>query len=90
MTGSKFMSIGVPQCKIRILDSINFSPMALEKFPDSFRLTEMAKGYFPHLFNTMENQNTSLPSLPDVKYYKPGGMKNDKEQNSCNGMKTKF
>jgi ribosomal protein S18 len=26
----------------------------------------------------MENQNTSLPSLPDVKYYKPGGMKNDK------------
>ena len=78
MTGSKFMSIGVPQCKIRILDSINFSPMALEKFPDSFGLTEMTKGYFPHLFNTMENQNTSLPSLPDVKYYKPGGMTNNK------------
>jgi hypothetical protein len=87
MTGSKFMSIDVPQCKIRILDSIHFLPMALEKLPDSFGLTEMAKGYFPHLFNTMENQNTSLPNLPDVEYYNPGGRKATKEQNSCNGMK---
>jgi hypothetical protein len=47
----------------------------------------MAKGYFPHLFNTMENQNTSLPNLPDVEYYKLGGRKATKEQNSCNGMK---
>ena len=45
MTGSKFISIDVPQCKIRILDSINVLPMALEKLPDSFGLTEMAKGY---------------------------------------------
>ena len=78
MTVSKCMSIDVPQCKIRILDSFNFLPMALEKLPDSFGLTEMAKGYFPHLFNTKENQNTSLPTLPDVKYYNPGGMKSDK------------
>ena len=78
MTVSKFMSIDVPQCKIRILDSFNFLPMALEKLLDSFGLTEMAKEYFPHLFNTKENQNTSLPTLPDVKYYNPGGMKSDK------------
>ena len=78
MTGSKFMSIDVPQCKIRILDSINFLPMGLEKFLDSFGLAEMAKGYFPHLFNTKGNQNTSLPCLLDVKYYNPDGMKSDK------------
>ena len=29
----------------------------------------MHKGYFPHLFNTPENQNKIFESHPDVDYY---------------------
>ncbi|CAG2214664.1 unnamed protein product [Mytilus edulis] len=78
VTGSKFMSIDVPQCNIRFIDSINFLPMALDKFPKTFGLKEMVKGYFPHLFNTQENQHTDLPNLPDLKFYNPDGMTRDK------------
>ena len=29
----------------------------LRDFPKTFRLTELSKGYFPHKFNTDDNQN---------------------------------
>ena len=35
----------------------------------------MAKGYFPHLFNTEANQNAVLPGLPQAQFYNPDGMK---------------
>jgi hypothetical protein len=31
--------------------------MALAKLPKCFDLIELRKGYFPHFFNTLENQN---------------------------------
>lgn len=70
MNGSKFMSIEVPHLKMKFIDSLNFIPMhmALSKIP------RLAKGYFPHLFNTRDNQQTILDCLPDMKYYNPGGM----------------
>ena len=40
---------------IRLLDSLNFLNMLLSQLPKSFGLVEMNKGYFPHLYNTQEN-----------------------------------
>ncbi|CAC5359404.1 unnamed protein product [Mytilus coruscus] len=53
---------------IRVLDSLNFLPMKLSKIPKAFGLKELKKGYFPHFFNTMDNQNYIGP-YPDIKYY---------------------
>ena len=80
-TGSKFMSIEVQQCNMRFLDSLNFLPMALAELPEAFGITELAKGFFPHLFNRKEFQNTTLPRLPEMKYYNPGGMKPGNRKN---------
>lgn len=74
-TGSKYMSIVVPVCKIKFIDSLNFIPMALADMPKAFGETELAKGYFPHLYNTKENQSSVLQHLPDIKYYNPDSMK---------------
>ena len=65
-TGSKYMSIEVPVCKIRFIYSLNFIPMPLADMPKFFGETELTKGYFPHLFNRCENQSVVLPHLPDV------------------------
>lgn len=72
MRGSKIllMSIG----SIKFIDSLNYFPMPLAELPKAFGLTALKKGYFPHLFNTMSNQNYVGP-MPDVSYYSPGTMK---------------
>jgi len=54
-------------------DSLCFLNMPLAAFPDTFGLTEMKKGYFPHAFNTPENQNYR-GRLPDKDYYDPEKM----------------
>jgi len=74
-TGSKYISINVPVCKIRMIDSLNFMPMPLSDLPGAFGEMELAKGYFPHLFNRKENQHVKLPHLPDLRYYTPDSMK---------------
>lgn len=73
MNGSKFMSIDVPHLKMKFIDSLNFIQMALSKLPKAFNLSELTKGYFPHLFNKCENQNIILNRLPDINCYNPGG-----------------
>ena len=50
--------------------------MKLAAFPKTFGLTELQKGYFPHLFNRAENQDYVGP-LPDSKFYDPDGMSTD-------------
>ena len=55
LNGSKILVIRF--ANITIKDSINFLPMGLAKLPKCFELTELKKGYFPHYFNTPENQN---------------------------------
>ena len=72
--GAKIMSLTVPHCKIKMIDSINFLPMALAKLPQMFGFTELKKGYFPHLFNTKENQSVMMYTLPDISYYTPDSM----------------
>ncbi|CAC5384163.1 unnamed protein product [Mytilus coruscus] len=76
-SGAKNMSVEVPACNIRMIDSINFLPSALSKLPKMFGLDELQKGYFPHFFNRQENQAVVLEHLPDIKYYNPDGMKVD-------------
>ncbi|GFT84279.1 DNA_pol_B_2 domain-containing protein [Trichonephila clavipes] len=53
---------------IKFTDSINFTLIPLRDFPKTFGLTELAKGYFPHLFNTVENQNY-IGKYPHEDYY---------------------
>ena len=36
--------------RIKFIDSLNFIPMALAKFPKTFGQDELCKGYFPHFF----------------------------------------
>ena len=67
LSGSKIITITVK--KLKIIDSFNFIPMSLAKFPQTFHLTELHKGYFPHLFNTIENQNQIFNSYPAVELY---------------------
>ncbi|KAL5010933.1 hypothetical protein ScPMuIL_013238 [Solemya velum] len=74
-SGSKYMSIKIPVCKMRFIDSLNFIPMALAGMPKAFGESKLAKGYFPHMFNRKENQRAFLEHLPDLKYYHPDGMK---------------
>lgn len=58
---------------VRFIDSISFFQMSLAKFPDTFGLLELKKGYFPHLFNTPYHQ-TYVGTLPDVEHYMPDSM----------------
>ena len=55
--GAKSLSLKVPNWGIKFIDSLNFIPMALAKFPKTFGQDELCKGYFPHAFNKEENQN---------------------------------
>lgn len=74
------MCLDVPKCNIGSIDSIDFIPMALDKMSNTLGFLEMAKGYFPHLINTKENQTVVLEHLPDIQYYHPDGMKLDKRK----------
>ena len=55
--GAKNLTLLVTNWDIKFIDSLNFIPMALAKFPKTFGQDELCKGYFPHAFNKDENQN---------------------------------
>ena len=55
--GAKNLSLTIPMFNIKFVDSLNFIPMSLAKFPKTFGQDELCKGWFPHLFNKEENQN---------------------------------
>ena len=42
--------------------------MPLSKFTKTFDLKELKKGFWPHIFNTRQNQNYKGP-WPEPKYY---------------------
>ena len=58
---------------VTFIDSLNFFPMALSKLPKAFGLEELTKGFFPHLWNTLENQNY-VGAIPDASFYGPDQM----------------
>ena len=74
LRGAKILTMSVPMFNIKFIDSLNFIPMALSKFPKTFDMTELCKGYFPHLFNKEENQDYVGP-IPPVAYYLHNTMK---------------
>ena len=75
LRGAKILSMTIPMFNIKFIDSLNFIPMSLAKFPKTFGKTELCKGYFPHLFNKEENQNYvgPIPCQADYgeKFMKP-------------------
>ena len=74
--GAKSLSMTVDMFNIKFIDSLNFIPMSLAKFPKTFGQDELCKGYFPHRFNKEENQNYvgPIPCQSDygVNFMKPG------------------
>ena len=74
--GAKSLSMTMPLFNIKFIDSLNFIPMSLAKFPKIFGQDELCKGYFPHRFNKEENQNYvgPIPCQNDygVNFMKPG------------------
>lgn len=63
---------------ITFKDSLCFLPFPLSSFPATFGLTEQCKGFFPHLFNTQDNQSYQ-GVIPDTTYYDPDGMSHKKK-----------
>jgi hypothetical protein len=66
MNGTKLLMIKFRN--VRIIDSFSFIPMALSKFTKTFDLKEFKKGYFPHLFNSRQNQNY-IGRIPDKSFF---------------------
>ena len=58
---------------LKFIDSLSFLPMPLASFPATFNLSELKKGFFPHFFNTPENQQY-VGRIPDIEFYDPDGM----------------
>ncbi|CAH3184744.1 unnamed protein product [Porites lobata] len=58
---------------LKFIDSLCFLPMPLASFPSTFNLTELKKGFFPHLFNTPDHQQY-VGRIPDLEFYDPDGM----------------
>ena len=59
-------------------DSLCFLPFPLADFPAT-GLTELLKGFFPHLFSTLENQDYVGPMLPAA-MHEPNGLSTQKKQ----------
>ena len=81
-SGSKimYMRVSTGGMNIRLLDSLNFLPMPLAQLPKSFGLEELKKGFFPHFFNTPDNQEDILLNLPDMKYYDSDSMSKERRK----------
>ena len=58
---------------LKFIDSLCFLPTPRASFPSTFNLTELKKGFFPHLFNTPDNQQY-VGRIPDLEFYDPDGM----------------
>ena len=64
---------------LKFIDSLSFLPMPLASFASTFNLTELKKGFFPHLFNLPHHQNY-VGRIPDLEFYDPDGMMPNKKE----------
>ena len=64
---------------LKFIDSLCFLPMPLASFPSIFNLTELKKGFFPHLFNTPDHQQY-VGHIPDLEFYDPDGIMAKKKE----------
>jgi hypothetical protein len=68
-TGSKIQYMKVEAgLNIKFIDSLNFIPNRLANFARMFNIQELRKGFFPHFYNTRQNQAYVGP-FPDPEYY---------------------
>ena len=67
---------------------MNHTPGRLANFPKTFGFKELKKGYFPHYFNTPENQNYVGP-IPDKEYYSPDQMSSRDRESFLEWYQTK-
>ncbi|KAL9952108.1 hypothetical protein ACROYT_G039315 [Oculina patagonica] len=77
VNGAKILSMSIPN--ITFKDSMCFLQMPLSSFPKSFGLTEEKKGFFPHFFNTVNNQSY-VGRIPARDYYDPQGMSKERKE----------
>ena len=68
---------------LKFIDSLSFLPMPLASFSATFNITEIKKGFFPHLFNTPDNQNYE-GRIPDIEFYDPDSMMPKKKEELIN------
>ena len=59
--------------RLTFKDSLCFLPFSLATFPSTFGIQELVRGFFPHKFNTPENQGYEGPT-PPAEMYDPDGM----------------
>ena len=64
---------------VKFIDSLCFLPMPLASFPSTFNLTELKKGFFPHLFNSPDHQQY-VGRIPDLEFYDPDDMMAKKKE----------
>jgi len=69
--GTKILSL--KSDRLTFKDSLCFLPFPLANFPATFGIQELRKGFFPHKFNTLENQAYEGP-MPPRDMYDPDGM----------------
>ncbi|XP_035677014.1 uncharacterized protein LOC118416064 [Branchiostoma floridae] len=86
--GGKLMSMEIPKLKIKFVDSCNFLPMPLSKFPKTFDFEDMTKGWFPHYFSSLENMSYEGP-LPDIKNYAVETMSTESRQKCISWVTSK-
>ena len=68
---------------LKFIDSLCFLPMPLASFPATFNLSELKKGFFPHLFNTPENQQY-VGRIPNLEFYDPDSFMSSKKEELIN------
>ena len=68
--GSSIQYISVKQNRIIWIDSLNFFNEPLSKLTKTYGIKNSAKGYFPHGFNSKNNENYIGP-IPALMYYHP-------------------
>ena len=77
VNGAKILSMEVDG--VKFIDSMCFLQMALSGFTKAFGLKELKKGFFPHFFNTTENQEY-VGEVPSQDYYDPQGMSKSRRE----------
>ncbi|KAK2834690.1 hypothetical protein Q7C36_015391 [Tachysurus vachellii] len=66
--GGKILCFTDTDFNQKYIDSLSFLPMKLSNLPKAMGFSEKKKGYFPHFWNTDENQNYVGP-YPDPRFY---------------------
>ena len=78
VNGAKLLCMEI-EGPIKFIDSMCFLQMALSDFTKAFGLTELKKGFFPHFFNTPDNQ-AYVGEIPAMDYYDPDSMSPERRE----------